>query len=491
MVQLSTPGAVFGLLCVINLLNFIDRGIIPGAPIQFQAFIQQTHGVAPDHVSVYLGLLVSAFIASYSVFICIFGYLSMRHRPFTLAAIGLGLWVLALVVCGLAKTAGSFYLLLIGRLLSGVGESSFHATTPSFIDEFAPPGKRTLWLGIFYSGMSAGTALGYSYGSLLARTLGWDVAFYLIALIMLPLVYACYAMIPPAFNEPFHDATSRSDVDSRTLSFSTPLDRPSVVLLDTPTVTATTEAWAIMSDSVFLTASLGLAAYAFTVAGLGAFAPSIMIGYGLLPEAMASTVFGLVAILSGLIGSPLGGFLLDRSCAGHDNDDAFRVLAAAKQMVVMMALGVASLFASLATMHTTGVFFVCLAFGLLCLFSTQAATTVVILLNVAKARRGFAMGLNTLLLHLFGDVPSPILLGALKDAWAPHCGSVVAPDGSLALDPLCSTDRDGLTKTLTFAYAWLLFAVGLWSATALLAKRRVRHRAKTADALEATPPALS
>ncbi|KDO33483.1 hypothetical protein SPRG_02291 [Saprolegnia parasitica CBS 223.65] len=484
--QIRTAGAVYGLLCVISLLNYVDRGIIPGAPIEFQAFVQQTHGVAPEHVSVYIGLLVSAFIASYSISICIFGYLSMRHRPFQLAAIGLGLWVLALVLCGLAKTAGSFYLLLLGRLLSGVGESSFHATTPAFVDEFAPPGKRTLWLGFFYSGMSAGTALGYSYGSLLARTLGWDVAFYLLALLMLPLVYACYAMIPPSFNEPFHNAHARlNDVDSRTLSFSTPLDRPSVVLLDTPTVTATTEARAIVSDLVFFTASLGLAAYAFTVAGLGAFAPSILIGYGLLPEAIASTVFGLIAILGGLIGSPLGGLLLDRSCAGHDDDDAFRVHAAAKQMAGMMALGVGSLFASLATIHMTGVFFVCLAFGLLCLFSTTAATTVVILLNVPKARRGFAMGLSTLVLHLFGDVPSPIVLGALKDAWAPHCGSVVANDGSLTLDPLCSTDRDGLTKTLTFAYAWLLFAVGLWSATVLLAKRRVR--AKTADALEATP----
>ncbi|KDO35741.1 hypothetical protein SPRG_18887 [Saprolegnia parasitica CBS 223.65] len=498
---------VFGLLCAINLLNFIDRGVIPGAPIEFQAFVQASYGVAPSHVSVYVGLLASAFIASYSISICIFGYLSMTHRPFVLAAIGLFVWVGALLLCGLAKPCDSFLLLLVGRLFSGIGESSFHATTPAFIDEFAPRSRRTLWLGCFYAGMPAGTAIGYSYGSIMAQTLGWDVAFYALGIAMLPLAYMCWAWIPPEFNHPLraivpkchHDDDDDDDDDSGVTADVTDTeltprrsdaspasaeaievdgDEDDGLLLQETHGTAPpplcAEVLAIVHDLLFVSASLGLAAFAFTIAGLGAFAPSILIGYGLLDAATAPTVFGALVVVTGVLGSPIGGILLDRSCRTRPDDAPYRVYMAATQMLAFLAVGTVCLFVSMAYLATPWAFFLLQALGLFALFAAQAATTLVILLSVSRARRGFAMGLNTLVLHVLGDVPSPIVLGALKDRWAPRCGSVVLPDGALALDPACVLDTPGLTKTLLFAYSWLLLAVVAWIGTYAVAKRRLR-----------------
>jgi MFS family permease len=443
---------VFILLCVINLLNYIDRGIIPGAPIQFQGFIQETYGVVPEHVSVYMGLLISSFITSYSIFICIFGYLSISHRPFRLASFGLILWIGAIVLCGLAKSIRSFPLLLFGRLLSGIGESSFHATTPPFIDDFAPPQQRSLWLGIFYAGSAVGTALGFTYGSISATTVGWDVGYYITALLMIPLAYLCHQSIPLQFDRPASLVSTEAGKQSAEL-----------------TLSPVTELFAILQSPLFLTSSLGLGAYCFSIAGLSAFAPALVIGYGILDEHYAATVFGVVVIVSGLIGYPLGGCLVDR--AAVVDDDCLRLMVATRYMFLLMTAGVFWLLISIFCMQSAIIFFLILATGLILVFATQAASSIVVLLSVSKARRGFATGLNSLILHAFGDVPSPILLGLLKDYLAPHCGSVTI-NGNTKMDPLCIRDKEGLRLTLAMTFIWMLWTVVLWGLTYILARRQ-------------------
>ncbi|KAF0714167.1 Aste57867_4011 [Aphanomyces stellatus] len=481
--KIKSVTAIFALLCVINMLNYIDRGIIPGAPVQFQAFIQEHHGVDRSHVSVYIGILVSAFIASYSIFICVFGYLSMTRKPFQLSAIGLFIWVFAIVLCGLAKPLKSFALLLVGRLLSGIGESSFQATTPPFIDEFAPPASRTVWLGIFYCGISVGTAVGYTYGAAMAAI--WDVSFYILAVLMFPLAYACWQWIPLEFDYPLATAPAPCSTDLRhswitstSKAAAAALPNESIDMLSSPTTSPSfvSQVVSIIRDPVFLTATFGVAAFTFTLAGMGAFAPAILIGYGILSDSTASMGFGAIAVLAGLVGSPLGGWLIDRQCRGRDDDEAFRSYIAARQMLTCMTLGVVVAFVSLAFMDSSLVFLACLLVALTLMFTTQSATTLLVLYSVPKSKRGFAMGLNTLLLHLFGDVPSPIVLGALKDAWAPHCGSVWNAQGEEKLDPACNQDKTGLRNVLMFAYGWLSLAVLCWAVAFAVTRHRLQKQ---------------
>ncbi|ETP20819.1 hypothetical protein F441_05543 [Phytophthora nicotianae CJ01A1] len=153
MVQVGKQGAIV-LLCLINLINYIDRGIIPGAPEKFNQFITDTLGVSVLRQSVYFGLLTSAFIASYSIFSMVFGYFALTHRPFRIIALGMTVWVVAVTICGMAQAAESYYVLIAGRLISGVGEASFQCTATPFINRYAPPSKRSLYLGIYLASIN-------------------------------------------------------------------------------------------------------------------------------------------------------------------------------------------------------------------------------------------------------------------------------------------------------------------------------------------------
>ncbi|RHY93842.1 hypothetical protein DYB37_005806 [Aphanomyces astaci] len=464
--QITNVKHIFALLCAINVLNYIDRGIVPGAPIQFQWFIHHTLDIAADRVSIYSGLLVSVFIASYSVFICVFGYLSIRRRPFRLAAFGLILLTLSIALCGLARPMKNYYLLLVGRLLSGVGESSFQAVTPSFIDQHAPPHKRTLWLGLFGCAISAGTALGYSYGSLTAQTIGWDWGFYLTAIAMAPLAYMCYTGIPARFDLPMIQETTQPHQDV----IADDMRRGSSL-----TISFLPELWSVMQSPLFLTATFGWAAYSFTLAGLASFDPAILIGSNILDEKYASTAFGGIVVLAGLVGSPLGGFAVDFQCKAQESDADHRLYVVTRQMFVLVSGGVACVFGSAAMMDVAAAFLAFLFGGLVLLFMTQSAFTVCVLLSVTRSRQGFALELSTFLLHLLGDVPSPILLGYLKDQWAPDCGTVVDEVlDSEVLNPMCSvTGKDGLQRLLFFAYGWLTMTAFFWGLAFLLGRRKL------------------
>jgi MFS transporter, Spinster family, sphingosine-1-phosphate transporter len=78
--------------------------------------------------------------------------------------------------------------LVLARMLSGVGEASFQTVIPPFIDDRAPPSKRGLWLSLFFSAIPIGTALGYAWGGNIAEAYSWRLAFFLEALPMIPLV---------------------------------------------------------------------------------------------------------------------------------------------------------------------------------------------------------------------------------------------------------------------------------------------------------------
>lgn len=90
-----------------------------------------------------------------------------------------------------------------------------------------------------------------------------------------------------------------------------------------------------------------------------------------------------------------------------------------------------------------------------------------------------AVAANTLIIHALGDVPSPIILGAIKDAWAPHCGTVEI-DGEAKLNPDCSQDRSGLRDVLMFAVVWLGWGVMFWGASMIVVKRRQQEEKRRA-----------
>ena len=179
-------------LSTIGMFNFIDRGIITGAPKEFGHFVTCTLGVSSSQQSVYLGLMTSFFVVGYSIASVIFGH-AVHHFPkFRLLCIGLVIWVFALFLSGLAHwlpaAPGTFWFFIFARALSGVGEAAFQCIVPPYIEDFAPAASKSLWLSLFYTAIPTGTALGYLYGAAMAETsAGWGAAYLIEAVLMAPL----------------------------------------------------------------------------------------------------------------------------------------------------------------------------------------------------------------------------------------------------------------------------------------------------------------
>ncbi|CAK4635279.1 unnamed protein product [Aphanomyces euteiches] len=259
----AAPVWIFMLFCLINFANYFDRSIIPGAPAQFQYFIQTV--TSSNDMGTLLGLLAASFIMSFTISIPLFGYLAMFVQPFRLVAIGLAAWCVAVVLCSLSKDTQSFELLLAGRILSGVGEASFQCVAPPFIHEYAPPHQQTLWFGIF----TVSSVLGGTFGAIAASTmasspLDWSALFAIEGLAMLPFVGVCLYGVPAMYN-----AVPPSETTGKTQRLLSSTET-------TPTFLAQLKE--VCCNRIFLWVSAGGAAINFAMSGLGLFANLLLIG---------------------------------------------------------------------------------------------------------------------------------------------------------------------------------------------------------------------
>ena len=95
--------------------------------------------------------------------------------------------------------------------------------------------------------------------------------------------------------------------------------------------------------------------------------------------------------------------------------------------------------------------------------------TVVNFASVPPMNRALANALNMLCIHLFGDVPSPIAIGLLKDRLAPGCriGKGREGVGEACFD---AANQQGLEDTEVAISLWLMWTVVFWAAATRAAK---------------------
>ncbi|KAA0159014.1 hypothetical protein FNF31_05077 [Cafeteria roenbergensis] len=319
--------AIIFFICI-NFCIYVDRGIVPGAFQQFDAMIERELG--PDNVDTYFGALTSVFIIGYAVASFVVGQLVHLAPPFRIVGSGLLLWTASIV---LAACAPSYWVLLVARGLSGVGEASFQCIIAPFIDDFAPQDSKALWIGAFYAAIPVGSALGYIYGADVASAspLSWRAPFVAEAPVLLLLAVAVFFVnVPPpkgmqgAKLVPQATAqVSGGDVDGAPHADATPAPSadPSADPSAAPSAPAKDVSLAVglcrvLRNRVFMLVALGYAAYNYSLAGFGAFAPKFLVALRLLKdESEASTIFGAVLCVSGFVGTLLGGYATDKAIA--------------------------------------------------------------------------------------------------------------------------------------------------------------------------------
>jgi MFS family permease len=81
-----TPWQLLWVFSLVNLINNLDRGIIPGAFEDIQEFINSSTG--SSQTNALQGVLQSSFIIGFSVSCVLFGHLVHHYPPFKLVRDG-------------------------------------------------------------------------------------------------------------------------------------------------------------------------------------------------------------------------------------------------------------------------------------------------------------------------------------------------------------------------------------------------------------------
>ena len=201
-----SPLAILGIFCSLNLLNFMERGVIasngvngapPGPPACEGCASDPGSGIQAEFgLSNYAdGLLASSFLIGLLVASPLFAHASKTHSPLKLIVIGLSTWTVAVAGGALAP---NFAVLLLSRMLVGVGEACFVNLAIPVIDDVAPAQKRASWISTFYLCIPCGFALGYVMGGYFGPLVGWRATFLLEASMMVPFV-VLFGCAPPAW----------------------------------------------------------------------------------------------------------------------------------------------------------------------------------------------------------------------------------------------------------------------------------------------------
>ncbi|XP_022740274.1 probable sphingolipid transporter spinster homolog 2 isoform X2 [Durio zibethinus] len=371
-----TPKRLLIIFCVINMINYVDRGAIASNGVNGSIRTCDDKGICTsgsgiqgefDLTNFQDGLLSSAFMVGLLVASPIFASLAKSHNPFRLIGVGLSVWTLAAAGCG---SAFSFWFIAICRMLVGVGEASFISLAAPFIDDNAPISQKTAWLAMFYMCIPTGVALGYVYGGFVGGHFHWRYAFWGEALLMLPFAVLGFVVKPLQLK-------GFSPVESKK------------ALTSVETVSAITD---------------GYIAYNFVIGAYSYWGPKA--GYNIYHMKSADMMFGGITIVCGILGTLSGGFILDRMSATISN--AFILLSGAT------FLGAIFCFVAFCVRSLYG-FIVLFAVGELLVFATQAPVNYVCLHCVKPSLRPLSMAISTVSIHIFGDVPSSPLVGVLQD----------------------------------------------------------------------------
>ena len=127
-----TPNGYLFLFFMMNTLNYMERVVVSGSSEKILEFIRES---IPTHANTYFGALTSIFIGGYSIASIVFGYYVTRVRPFRVVVFGLICWLFAAFASGLAP---NYWVLLIARMVSGVGEAGFQIVIPAYINDTYP-----------------------------------------------------------------------------------------------------------------------------------------------------------------------------------------------------------------------------------------------------------------------------------------------------------------------------------------------------------------
>lgn len=377
-----------GVLTAINLVNYIDRFLVPSMVESIKA--SELH---PSDFQ--MGALATGFLIIYSLTAPAFGALGDRRSRPRWLGVGIFLWSIATVFSGLARSYGALF---ASRTIVGVGEAAYGTIAPSLLSDYFPRSKRGRIFAIFFSAIPIGAALGYVIGGLLDKHFGWRAAFMIGGIPGLILAIAAWNLPDPE--------KKGGGTDGGELPYS-----------------ANKSVWRTYLDFLrhrpYLLTVLGYAAYTFAVGGLAFWMPSFLERERGIPRAAATIGFGAIVVVTGFVGTFAGGWLGDHW--GKTKRQAYLWLCALSMFAAVPFAWIAL------TASSPTIYYGAMSVAQLLLFMSTGPVNSAIINFAAPNERASAMALSVFLIHFLGDVVSPPLIGAIADRSSLGVAVMVVP----------------------------------------------------------------
>jgi len=416
------PGArgALALLLFINLFNYLDRQVLSAVVGPIQQTYFGAHGAASDSAALkefqawthahfgfepelaLIGVLSMAFMVVYMIGAPIFGRLAGHRSRWWLIGVGVILWSLASGASGLAAT---FVGLLLTRCFVGVGEAAYGPVAPTLIADFFPVERRGRALAWFYMAIPVGSALGYVVGNLVANSSIGALGERLFGFHAESWRWAFFLVVPPGLALGILSFLRREPPRGQA-------DAGGVIRASKP---RWSDYLLLLRNRSYVLCTLGMTAMTFAIGGIAFWMPYYLSQKpGASPN--ATTIFGAITCVSGLIATLLGGLAGDK-LRGRFPGAYFLVSGAA------MFLGFPFMILMLrAPFPLVWVYSFATVF---CLFFNTGPTNTILANVTHPSIRAAAFALNIFVIHALGDVISPVIIGILSDRYTMNSAFMV------------------------------------------------------------------
>ncbi|WP_422925012.1 spinster family MFS transporter [Singulisphaera sp. PoT] len=370
----SMGGSYFALavLFSMNLLNYVDR---------YSFYAVATHiKEALKIQDTRLGFLSSSFMIVYTIVTPFVGWFGDRYSRRWMLAFGVGLWSLATVGTAFSNT---FEQMFFWRSLLGIGEATYGVIAPALLADLFPPRVRGRVMGVYFLALPLGGALGYGIGGWVAGNFHWRTAFLVVGLPGLLVAFAGLLMRDPGRGASEGHAP------------------------EVPQRRGLGDYLALFRSRTFLYNTAGMAAVTYASGGYAVWGSTFYQTVRHMSVEKAGLTIGVLTAVAGLVGITLGTTLADFLL--RFTKRAY-LLMASWAVLAAMPFGVMGMLEPRVSV-SLGILFVAMVLLAMVLGPANAITANV----VPPHRRAAGYAVNIFLIHLFGDISSPIVIGYLSD----------------------------------------------------------------------------
>lgn len=369
----ATRGATYAIivLTMMNLLNYIDRYVPSVVKDLFKHDLKLT-----DFET---SLPITGFVIVYMISSVIFGALADRFPRKYIIAVGVFIWSLA---TALAAFATGFWTFMLARALVGVGEAAYATIAPALLSDFYPPEKRNRILTMFYVAIPVGSAMGFILGGFFGQMYGWRAAFLICGIPGILMALLALWIKDPGRGRYDNDA----DV--------TPPKWIEAIGL-------------LLRNRAYVLIVAGYTAVTFAAGALADWFPTFLQRHRGMSIEESGYYVGLSAVVGGLLGTIVGGFLADY--LKKWTRQSYMALSGWSMMLATI-FGFFAL--TLQNAMSAIVMLFCAQFFL---WFYNGPVNAMLANSVPSSLRVRAFAFTILSIHLLGDAISPTIVGLASD----------------------------------------------------------------------------